>query len=125
VKELNRVFLKKIANYDLILSLFFVGMSYFFIKSSALFFLLGIGFAYINLRINSFITKLLILKEGKNKTIFLLIGPLFRVALVCIPGIIIISKSNLNFIIYIIGYTSQLISMILYGLSLRASERKW
>lgn len=124
MKELNKVFLENIAKYDLILSLFFVGISYFFIKSSALFFLLGIFYAYTNLMINSFVTNHVVKGEYNGKRFFVLIFSILRVALVGITGIIIISKSNLNFIIYIIGYTSQLISIIFYGLSLRTSERK-
>lgn len=119
--ELNKTFLRKIATYDLFLSLLFIGVGYFFIKFSAFFFLLGISYALINLVLNSVVTNLVLLKEGFHKTIITIASSLFRISLICIPGMIIISQSKLNFFLYIIGYTSQMISLVFYGLSLKDS----
>jgi ATP synthase protein I len=116
VDELNIVLLKKIAIYDLMLAMCFIGLGYFFISSSSLFFLLGIFFAWINLAVNSLATNFLLLKEGTIKRILGIGSNLFRILLVCVTGIIIITKNDLNFIIYIIGYTAQLISIVLYGI---------
>ncbi|WP_157785667.1 hypothetical protein [Clostridium tunisiense] len=124
VNELNKVLLKKIATYDLGLCLIFITVGYIFYGISAMFFFLGIFFAYVNLSINSLVTSYLLTKCNPGKRMFILFGTLFRTLLVSITGIIIITKSDLNFIIYIIGYTSQLISMVLYGLNLKSSERK-
>lgn len=124
MNELNKVLLKKVAMYDLIISLIFISGGYFFLGSSTVFFFLGIVFSFINLSINSFVTNYLIIEYKKKKSIFILFGTLFRIFLVCGVGLIIISKSDLNFIIYIIGYTSQLLSIVLYGLSLGSNERK-
>lgn len=124
MNELNKVLLKKVAMYNFIISIIFASVGYFFLGDSTKFFFLGIFFSYINLSINSFVTKHLIIEYKKKKSIFILFGTLFRIFLVCGVGLIIISKSDLNFIIYIIGYTSQLLSIVLYGLSLGSSERK-
>ena len=125
MNKLNRIFLKKMAIYDLLLSLLFIGVGCFFIKFSAFFFLLGILCAFINLIINSLVNNLFLLKEGLIKTIIVVTSLLFRVSLVCIPGIILISYSKINFFIYIVGYTAQMISLVLYGFSLKNSEGKW
>lgn len=122
--ELNKVFLKKVAIYDVIISIIFASVGYLFLGDPTVFFFLGIFFSFVNLSINSLVTNYLIIEHKKKKSIFILFGTLFRIFLVCGVGLIIISKSDLNFIIYIIGYTSQLLSIVLYGLSLGSSERK-
>lgn len=119
--KINKTFLEKVAIYDLFLSLLFVGVSYFFIKFSAFFFLIGISFALINLIVNSVVTNVVLSKKFFNKTIITILSSLFRILLICIPGIVIIFYSKLNFFLYIIGYTSQMISLVLYGLSLKDS----
>lgn len=124
MNELNKVLLKKVAAYDLIISVVFISVGYLFLGSSTAFFFLGIFFSYINLSMNSFVTNNLLIEYVPGKNILRLLSTLFRILLVCGVGVIIISKSDLNFIIYIIGYTSQLLAIVLYGLNLKSDERK-
>ncbi|EQB89297.1 hypothetical protein J2Z44_000862 [Clostridium punense] len=124
MNELNKVLLKKVAAYDLIISVVFISVGYLFLGSSTIFFLLGMLFSYINLSMNSFVTNNLLIGYVPGKNILRLLSTLFRILLVCGVGVIIISKSDLNFIIYIIGYTSQLLAIVLYGLNLKSDERK-
>jgi len=121
VNDLSITFIKKIAIYDFGLSLLFIGVSYFFIEFSAFFFLLGILFALINLVLHSIVTNLILLKEGFHKTVITIVSSMFRILLICIPGVLIVSKSNINFLLYILGYTSQMISLVFYGLRLKNS----
>lgn len=115
---------KKIVLYDFFISLIFVAVIYFTAKSYALFFLLGLIIALMNLYVNGIIAEYsLDIKNTKNKGI-VLAGFFVRVLLVSVIGFIIGRHNMFNIIAYISGYSSQFISLVYYGISNKNIEGK-
>ncbi len=124
MSKIDRPLLKKIGKYDLSVGITITTILYLVIGNSSLFFLLGIFHAYVNFLINSACITFLLLKRGMFKNILNILGHMFRILLVCITSIIIIKNNELNFFIYIIGYTAQIGSIVMYGVRLNLKERK-
>jgi ATP synthase protein I len=115
---------KKIVLYDFFISLIFTAVIYFTAKSYALFFLLGLIIALINLYVNGIITEYsLDIKNTKNRGV-MIAGYFIRVLLVSVIGFIIGRHNMFNIIAYISGYSSQFISLVYYGISNKNIEGK-
>jgi len=108
---------RKIAVYDLVISLVFITIIYFTAKVYALFFLLGIIIALLNLYVNGITVEYsLDSKNVKNKGIIVM-GSFIRVLLVSIIGFAIGRHNMFNIIAYIFGYSAQFISLVYYGIN--------
>ena len=115
---------KKIAIYDFFISLIFITIIYFTAKSYALFFLLGIIIALMNLYVNGITVEYsLDSKNLKGKGI-IVIGSFIRVLLVSVIGFAIGRHNMFNIIAYIFGYSVQFIALVYYGINNKNSERK-
>ena len=119
-----RSMFKKIAIYDFFISIIFITIIYFTVKSYALFFLLGIIIALMNLYVNGITVEYsLDSKNLKGKGI-IVIGSLIRVLLVSVIGFAIGRHNMFNIIAYIFGYSAQFISIVYYGINNKRIERK-
>ena len=115
---------KKIAIYDFFISLIFITIIYFTAKSYALFFLLGIIIALMNLYVNGITVEYsLDSKNLKGKGV-IVIGSFIRVLLVSVIGFAIGRHNMFNIIAYIFGYSVQFIALVYYGINNKNSERK-
>ena len=115
---------KKIAIYDFFISLIFITIIYFTAKSYALFFLLGIIIALMNLYVNGITVEYSLgSKNSKGKGI-IVIGSFIRVLLVSVIGFAIGRHNMFNIIAYIFGYSSQFISLVYYGINNKNIEGK-
>ena len=115
---------KKIAIYDFFISLIFITIIYFTAKSYALFFLLGIIIALMNLYVNGITVEYsLDSKNLKGKGV-IVIGSFIRVLLVSVIGFAIGRHNMFNIIAYIFGYSAQFISLVYYGIKNKDIEGK-
>lgn len=111
----NISLLKQIASFNLILSLIFISIGYFIFGKACLFFILGIGIALINLFVNSLALNISIKENNSMSKIILILSQIYRIIIVSLVAAYIVNRSTINFFIFITGYTSQIISLMLYG----------
>lgn len=126
-KQVNsdfKIMFKKIALYDFIISLFFTAMIYFIAKSYALFFLLGLIIALTSFYVNGITVEYSLNDKNTKNSAIMIAGFFIRVLLVSIIGFFIGRNNIFNIIAYILGYSSQFISLIYYGLNNKSIEGK-
>ncbi|MBU3101354.1 ATP synthase subunit I [Clostridium sp. DSM 17811] len=115
---------KKIAIYDFFISLIFITIIYFTAKSYALFFLLGIIIALMNLYVNGIAVEYSLESKNLKGKGIIVIGSFIRVLLVSVIGFAIGRHNMFNIIAYIFGYSAQFIALVYYGINNKNSERK-
>ena len=115
---------KKIAIYDFFITLIFITIIYFTAKSYALFFLLGIIIALVNLYVNGITVEYSLDSKNLKGKGMIVIGSFIRVLLVSIIGFAIGRHNMFNIIVYIFGYSAQFISLMYYGINNKNIERK-
>lgn len=110
--------LKIVIKYDIVLMLailalcFIVNIHYILIAES------GLVIAVINFIMNSIVSNNIFIKKSGNK-ILLVLAAFARVILVCIVGFIFYRINQYYIIVYILGYTLQYVSLIIYGLKIK------
>jgi ATP synthase protein I len=117
VKSDFKTMFKKIALYDFIISLIFTTVIYFTVKPYALFFILGVIIALINLYVNGITVEYSLNGKNVKNTSIIVIGSFIRVILVSVIGFMIGRHNMFNIIAYIFGYSSQFISLVFYGIN--------
>ncbi|MCB2359626.1 ATP synthase subunit I [Clostridium estertheticum] len=115
---------KKIAIYDFFISLIFITIIYFTAKSYALFFLLGIIIALVNLYVNGITVEYSLESKNLKGKGMIVVGSFIRVLLVSIIGFAISRHNMFNIIAYIFGYSVQFMSIVYYGINNKKIERK-
>ena len=115
---------KKIAIYDFFISLVFITIIYFTAKSYALFFLLGIIIALMNLYVNGITVEYSLDSKNLKGKGMIVIGSFIRVLLVSVIGFAIGRHNMFNIIAYIFGYSAQFMSIVYYGINNKKNERK-
>jgi len=110
---------KKIALYDFFISLIFTTVIYFTVKSYALFFILGVIIALVNLYVNGITAEYSLSGKNSKKTGIIVLGSVIRVIFVGLIGFMIGRHNVFNIIAYIFGYSSQFISLVFYGINNR------
>ena len=115
---------RKIAVYDSVISLVFITIIYFTVKSYALFFLLGIIIALMNLYVNGITVEYSLDSKNLRGKSIIVIGSFIRVLLVSVIGFAIGRHNMFNIIAYIFGYSAQFISIVYYGINNKRIERK-
>lgn len=108
---------KKIALYNFIISLIFTTAIYYTVKSYALFFILGVIIALINLYVNGITVEYSLNGKNVQNTGIIVVGSFIRVVLVSAIGFMIGRHNMFNIIAYIFGYSSQFISLVFYGIN--------
>jgi len=119
-----RKMFKKIARYDFFISLIFITIIYFTAKSYALFFLLGIIIALVNLYVNGITVEYSFDSKNLKGKGMIVVGSFIRVFLVSIIGFAISRHNMFNIIAYIFGYSVQFISLVYYGINNKDIEGK-
>jgi ATP synthase protein I len=115
---------KKINYFNFFIALFGTTVIYLFDKNDAVFFLLGLVLANVTLFFNLMYVDL-IFNKAKNKYRFItFFGFSFRVILVCAVGLMVFNYYNTSIIVYMLGYSSQIISLVLYGINIKECEGK-
>ena len=115
---------KKIALYDFFVSFVFTILIFFIAKLYALFFLTGLIIALFNFYINGITVAYSLNNKNIKNSWIIVVGSLIRVLLVSIIGFVIGRHNMFNIIAYILGYSSQFISLVYYGINNKNIEGK-
>lgn len=116
--DLQHMF-KKIILFDVIIALILGSTTYHFFKNYVFIVLLGLGVALISFVLNGIITEYILLKKvGKYKTVAF-ISYIVKIVIVCGIALILFKQDKFNVIAYMLGYSSQFISLTLYGIDMK------
>lgn len=115
---------KKINFFNFFIALIGITIIYFIDKKCAVFFLLGLILASITLLLNSLFFDFILCKTKNKYGAVTFVGFAFRVVIVCVVGLMVFDYYNFAIIAYILGYSSQLISLVLYGINIKECEGK-
>ena len=115
---------KKINFFNFFIAISGTTVIYFIDKKYAVFFLLGLILATINLLLNLISVDFIFNKFKNQYGLITFFGFAFRVITVCVIGLIIFNFYNFGIIPFILGYSSQLISLVLYGINIKECEGK-
>ncbi|MGH4126156.1 MAG: hypothetical protein ACREV6_24890 [Clostridium sp.] len=114
---------KKINFFNFFVALIGTTVIYFIDKKYAVFFLLGLILASTNLLFNLISVNFILCKAQKYRfaTSF---SFAFRVIIVSVIGLMVFNYLKFAIITFILGYSSQLISLVLYGINIKECEGK-
>ena len=115
---------KKINFFNFFIALIGATVIYFINKEYAVFFLLGLILASISLLFNLISVNFILGKAKKKYGFITFFGWFFRVIIVCGIGLMVFNYLNFAIIAFILGYTSQFISLVLYGINIKECEGK-
>lgn len=110
--------LKSIIICDVILAVLICSLVLVVKSSYVVIALLGLLIAALNFTANSILTDLVYIKKKCDK-IFLLIGGIIRVVIICVIALILCKINKFYIIAYIVGFTAQYISIVIYGLKVK------
>ncbi|MCY6485621.1 ATP synthase subunit I [Clostridium aestuarii] len=121
MKKNDRVchMLEKIKFLDFIMGIILILIVYFRAKEYLLAVVLGCILAIINFHVNTYITTYALTKKSLNANMVIIFGYFLRIFIVGIIGTLIFIHNEINVIAYVIGYTTHLISIVLYGINLK------
>ncbi|KRU24910.1 ATP synthase subunit I [Clostridium botulinum] len=116
IKEIKKM-ISRITIFNFIIGItFFIIIYLTFNISYSFCFLLGLILANINLFINAKTTNMVIIKN-KN-SILSILGFFVRIIIVCALGLLLSKDNTKNIIPFLLGYSSNFISIIFYGTNL-------
>lgn len=107
--------LKSVIVTDLILAMIICASGLVVKSSYVIIALIGLLIAALNFAANSVLTNFTFAKQNSNK-IFLLIGGIIRVVIVCVIAFILYKINKFYIVAYMFGFTAQYISIVIYGL---------
>lgn len=110
--------IKVVGMYDFVIGILISIILLPFLNIQSCNFALGILCGFINFIINAFTTKQISKDCCKSRLMMILLSYGVRIALVCGIGITLAKVSIVSFIVFIVGYSAQLLSILLYGLRL-------
>ncbi|NFK05806.1 ATP synthase subunit I [Clostridium botulinum] len=116
IKEIKKM-ISRITIFNFIIGItFFIIIYLTFNISYSFCFLLGLILANLNLFINAKTTNMVIIKN-KN-SILSILGFFVRIIIVCALGLLLSKDNTKNIIPFLLGYSSNFISIIFYGTNL-------
>ncbi|ACA54926.1 ATP synthase subunit I [Clostridium botulinum] len=116
IKEIKKM-ISRITIFNFIIGItFFIIIYLTFNISYSFCFLIGLILANINLFINAKTTNMIIIKN-KN-SILSILGFFIRIIIVCALGLLLSKDNTKNIIPFLLGYSSNFISIIFYGTNL-------
>lgn len=110
---------RKVILFDLVIALILGSTTYHFFKNYITVVLLGLGLALISFLLNGIITQYVLLKKTKKYTTVSFIFFIIKMLTICGIGLILFKQDKFNVIAYMLGYSSQFISLTLYGISIK------
>ena len=114
----------KINFFNFFIALIGTTVIYFFDKKYAVFFLLGLILASTNLLLNLVSVNFILCKEKYKYSFITSFSFAFRVIIVSGIGLMVANYYSFTIIAFILGYSSQLISLVLYGINIKECEGK-
>lgn len=113
--------LKRVVFIQLFVGVLFALIMYLLAGNYAYIYLLGLIIAIINFFINSIVVNYSFKKEKKSNILFVF-GFIARIFLGVVLAIPLVKLNKYYIIPYVIGYSSQFVGLLIYGLTLNV---KW
>lgn len=113
---------KKINFFNVFIALFGTTVIYLIDEKYTVFFLLGLTLASITLFLNLVSVDFIFYKAINQYGIVTFLGFAFRVSIVSVVGLMVVNYYNFSIIAFILGYSSQIISLVLYGINVKECE---
>jgi ATP synthase protein I len=110
-----KIMLSKVAFFDSIIGFVITSAIYFTYKQYAWIFLIGLIIAVINFIISGIITEKVLIKNKAPGIFFMLIKSL-RIFLICAVPFVFYRYNMQYVLVYILGFTSHFIALVLYSL---------
>ena len=105
---------KRINFFNFFIALIGTTVIYFIDEKYAVFFLLGLILASITLLFNLMYVNYILCKTKIKFSVITSIGFALRVVIICVIGLMVFEYYNFAIIAFILGYSSQIISLVLY-----------
>lgn len=115
---------KRINFFNFFIALIGTTVIYFIDEKYAVFFLLGLILASITLLFNLMYVNYILCKTKIKFSVITSIGFALRVVIICVIGLMVFEYYNFAIIAFILGYSSQIISLVLYGINIKEGEGK-
>ncbi len=115
---------KKVNSFNFLMALIGITVIYFINKTYAVFFLLGLLLASTTLLLNLVSVNFILCKAKIKYEYITFLGFGLRIIIVCSIGLMVFNYCNFSIIAFILGYSSQIISLVLYGINVKECERK-
>lgn len=108
--------LKDLKILDLIVGIVLMSITYIVNKHYLWVCILGFMLGIISFCINSYVTKYVFENSENDNSGLILISYFLRIFIITIIGVVLFTYNKLNVIVYIIGYTCNFFSLIIYAL---------
>lgn len=118
MKEDLQLTLKKVVFFNVIVGFILTIVVYILSKNNAWIVLLGLAVATLNFVLNGLVTSLVISKQGAK--VYNILSLAVRIVIIAVIGYVLYTYNTLNVIFYVLGYSAQFISLILYGLTVKS-----
>lgn len=118
MKEDLQLTIKRVVFFNVIVGFILTMVVYVLSKRYIPILLLGLAVATFNFVINGLVTSCVVSKQGGK--IYSFLSSIVRVVLVAVIGYVLYTYNTLNVIFYILGYSAQFISLVLYGLTVKS-----
>lgn len=115
---------RKINFFNFFIALFGITVFYLIDKKHAVFFLLGLILASITLLLNLMSVDFIFSKVKSQYGFVTFFGFAFRVSIVCAIGLMVFNYYDFSIIAFMLGYSSQIVSLVLYGINIKECEGK-
>ncbi|APH15384.1 ATP synthase I chain family protein [Clostridium sporogenes] len=120
IAEIKKMISKIIIFNIIIGTIFFITISFIFNIRYSFYFLIGLILSNVNLFINAKITNMVVVKN--KSPIFSMLSFFIRIIAVCVIGLVLSKNNTKNIIPFLLGYSSNFISIIFYGTNLGKNE---
>lgn len=117
-----RYMLKRIAIIDFIISIILFLGSFMLIKKFMFPILIGFMIAVVNFYVNSLTTNFTFNSKNLRSGLIIFLSFLFRVFIVGIIGVFLFKINKYYIVAFIFGYTCHLISVLIYGTTIRENS---
>ncbi|GAE00579.1 ATP synthase F0, I subunit [Clostridium botulinum B str. Osaka05] len=120
IAEIKKMISKIVICNIIIGTIFFITISFIFNIRYGFYFLIGLILSNVNLFINARITNMVVVKN--KSPIFSMLSFFIRIIAVCVIGLVLSKNNTKNIIPFLLGYSSNFISIIFYGTNLGKNE---
>lgn len=110
---------RKVILFDLVIGLVLGSTTYHFFKNYVFIVLLGLGLALISFILNGILTEYILLKKTEKYKSVALISYIAKIVIICGIAVILFRQDKHNVIAYMLGYSSQFISLTIYGTNIK------
>ncbi|MCY6355485.1 ATP synthase subunit I [Clostridium sp. ZS2-4] len=116
--------LRKISSIDYIIGILLIFTVFQIYRKYLMALVLGFILAIINFHINGYAVNYAFSKKKLNSNTVIILSYYLRVAVAGIIGVMLFTYNKFNVLAYILGYNMHFISLTIYGVYLKISDKR-